>query len=354
MNIKSFDELKNLYEENLIEKINSENSIFFFCSYVPIEIIYASNYIPVRLVTNATQFIYSDEVSPKYVCPYLKSTIEFFMKKDLKEKNIVFTDGCDSSRRIYEIYKELDFLNKHFYIKIPFNEKEEDINFLKKEFEDLFLYLYGKIDNNKLINSIKIYNEGRKKLKNLMDEISNERKGLIRYFLNLLFQTMKIEDFLNIKIDFSDNKKATKGDFYLFSTIFPLDFIEYIESLGYEISYDDSCFGEKNFSLIELDIKDPLYSISKYYLKREGCVRRREIDNKIKNIIKRFKDNDLKGVIIYNLKYCDPLIFYIPLIKEKLKEYGIPLLIIDDDYSLNIKGQIRTRIEAFMEMLRWK
>ncbi|MBC7195269.1 MAG: 2-hydroxyacyl-CoA dehydratase, partial [Caldisericia bacterium] len=224
--------------------------------------------------------------------------------------------------------------------------------FLKREFEELFLYLYGKIDNNKLIDSVKIYNEGRKKLKNLMNEISYEKKGLIRYFLNLLFQTMKIEDFLKIKIDFSDNKKETKGGFYLFSTIFPLDFIEYIESLGYEILYDDSCFGEKNFSLIELDIKDPLYSISEYYLKREGCVRRREIDNKIKNIIKRFKDNDLKGVIIYNLKYCDPLIFYIPLIKEKLKEYEIPLLIIDDDYSLNIKGQIRTRIEAFMEMLR--
>ncbi len=351
MNVNNYEELKSLYEENLLEKINNKKSVFYFCSYVPIEIIHASNYIPVRLVTNATQFVYSDEVSPKYICPYLKSTIEFFMKKDLKEKNVIFTDGCDSSRRIYEIYKELGFLNKHFYIKIPFNEKEEDIYFLKKEFENLFLYLNYKIDLNKLNESINFYNKGREKIKNLIDKISFNKKGLARYLLNLLFQTMNIEDFLNIEISFL-NGVNKNGGFYLLSTILPLDFIEYIESLGYEILYDDSCFGEKNFSLIELDEKDPIYSLSRYYLKREGCVRRREIEEKIKNIIKRFKENDLKGVIIYNLKYCDPLIFYIPLIKEKLKENGIPILIIDDDYSLNIKGQIRTRVEAFMEMLR--
>jgi benzoyl-CoA reductase/2-hydroxyglutaryl-CoA dehydratase subunit BcrC/BadD/HgdB len=353
MNIKSLDELKDFYEKNFYLNVNNKNSVFYFCSYVPIEIIHASNFIPVRLITNSTQFVHSDEVVPKYICPYLKSTIEFFIKNEFREKNIIFTDGCDSSRRIYEIYKEMNLINKGFYIKIPFNEKEVDINFLKREFENLFIYLSQKIDNDKLINSIKLFNDGRRKLLNLINKSKDRYSGLTKHYLNLLFQTMDIKDFLNLEVDFEKKEDINKkGGFYLFSTNFPLDFVEYVESLGYEIFYDDSCFGEKNLSLVEYDEKDPIYSLSKYYLQREGCVRRREIENKMNNLIKRFKEYNLKGVIIYNLKYCDPLIFFIPLIKEKLKENDIPLLIIDDDYSLNIKGQIRTRIEAFMEMLR--
>jgi benzoyl-CoA reductase/2-hydroxyglutaryl-CoA dehydratase subunit BcrC/BadD/HgdB len=38
-------------------------------------------------------------------------------------------------------------------------------------------------------------------------------------------------------------------------------------------------------------------------------------------------------------------------LKKLLKESNIPTLIIDDDYTLSSKEQIRTRIEAFMEML---
>lgn len=121
--------------------------------------------------------------------------------------------------------------------------------------------------------------------------------------------------------------------------------------MGYEVFYDDSCFGYKNLELVNDYSLDPIYALAKYYLQREGCVRRRVLEEKIENIIKRFKELYLKGVIVYNLKYCDPLIFYIPLIKERLNRENIPLLLIEDDYSMNIKGQIRTRIEAFMEML---
>lgn len=352
MNFKDLEEIKTFYIENFKNKLNNEKSIFYFCSYVPIEIIHASNLKPVRFITDSTQFIHSDEVSPKYICPYLKSTIEFLIKNNLKEKKFIFTDGCDSSRRVYEVYKELNFFKESYYLKIPFNEKESDINFLKFQFEELFKNLSGTLDYEKLINSINLFNEGKKKLKSIIEELKKYNLNLFGFYLNLIFQTIDIEDFLkiNIKIE-TENKREKKERFYLFSTIFPLSFIEYLESLGYEIFYDDSCFGYKNLELINDYSKDPIYALARYYLQREGCVRRRVLEEKIDNIIKRIKEFSLKGVIVYNLKYCDPLIFYIPLIKERLNKENIPLLIIEDDYSMNIKGQIRTRIEAFMEML---
>lgn len=352
MNFKGLEEIKSFYIENFKNNLNNDKSIFYFCSYVPVEIIHASNFRPVRFVTDSTQFVYSDEVSPKYICPYLKSTIEFSIKNNLRDKRFIFTDGCDSSRRVYEIYKELNLFNKNYYIKIPFNEKESDINFLKLQFEGLFKDLNNTLDFEKLIKSIELFNEGRKKLKSTIEEFKKYNSTLLGFYLNLIFQTIDIEDFLKINIKIENEIKIEKKEkFYLFSTIFPLSFIEYVESLGYEIFYNDSCFGYKNLELVNDYSLDPIYALAKYYLQREGCVRRRVLEEKIENIIKRFKELSLKGVIVYNLKYCDPLIFYIPLIKERLNKENIPLLMIEDDYSMNIKGQIRTRIEAFMEML---
>lgn len=348
MNIES---LKEMFEDNWINSLKDEKSFFYFCSYVPIEIIHASNYKPVRFIVDSSPFLYTDEVIPKYLCPYLKSVIEVFIKNDLKDKNIVFTDGCDSSRRIFEVFKELEFTKRYFYLKIPFNEGKVDFEFLREEFTNFYEFLNGKVDYDKLIESIHLYNKGREKLKEILEKYKKKTSGLYKAYLNLFFQTMDIKDFLNLKIE-PYGEENFKEKFYLFSTIYPVKFIEYVESLGYRLDYDDSCFGERNLSLVDLKIEDPIDSLVEYYLLREGCVRRREINKKIENIINRFKKGNFKGVLIYSLKYCDPLTFYIPILKEKLSKENIPILIIEDDFTLNIKGQIRTRIEAFGEMLR--
>lgn len=343
-------EIKQFYKEVLSKSMEKEKLIFYFCSYVPIELIYAASYKPVKLIFESNQFLYSDEVIPKYTCPYLKTIIEFFIKNGWKEKNIIFTDGCDSSRRIFEIFKELNFLKNYFYLKVPFNENIEDIIFFKNQLNNIYKTLNENVDYDKLIESVNLYNLGRKKLLQIFNDFKFY-KGSYKIYLNSLFQIIDIKDFLNLKIDLDEEKLNIEKKFYLFSTVYPINFIEYLESLGIIIDYDDSCFGERNLSLIELENNDPILSIAKYYLNREGCVRKREIDKKLEKLIKRFKEKDLKGVIIYNLKYCDPLIFSLPIIKNRLNKEKIPLLVIEDDFTLNIKSQIRTRVEAFLEMM---
>ncbi|HQO99630.1 MAG TPA: 2-hydroxyacyl-CoA dehydratase family protein, partial [Caldisericia bacterium] len=200
--ISSYMNLKKLYEESLDDSLEDENSFFYFCSYVPVEVIHASGFRPVRLNVNLDTFFLSDEVTPKYLCPYLKSVIELFLKKNLKRKNIIFTDGCDSSRRVFEIFKELGFVDKFYYLKIPFNENPIDIEFFKDEIEKLYLLLNGKIDKEKLVNSINLYNSGKKKLKKLISSLQND--SLSKNYLNYIFQTIGIEDFLNQEFKFDN------------------------------------------------------------------------------------------------------------------------------------------------------
>ncbi len=103
----SIEELKNFYKEKREEAIKSESYVFYFCSYVPPEIIHASGLTPFRYIPPPMFPVKTDEIMPKYVCPYLRRITEEKLREDFYMKKVIFTDGCDSSKRIYEVWKEM-------------------------------------------------------------------------------------------------------------------------------------------------------------------------------------------------------------------------------------------------------
>jgi len=57
------------------------------------------------------------------------------------------------------------------------------------------------------------------------------------------------------------------------------------------------------------------------------------------------------GAILYVYKYCDPFGFEVPARKAYYKSINVPLLHLEDVYSAGTIGQLRTRIQAFLEMI---
>jgi benzoyl-CoA reductase/2-hydroxyglutaryl-CoA dehydratase subunit BcrC/BadD/HgdB len=70
--------------------------------------------------------------------------------------------------------------------------------------------------------------------------------------------------------------------------------------------------------------------------------------NRILNLVKDFK---VDGVISQIIRYCVPYAHDLPLLKDRLKEPGIPVLALDVEYGTSGSGQIQTRVQAFLEML---
>jgi benzoyl-CoA reductase/2-hydroxyglutaryl-CoA dehydratase subunit BcrC/BadD/HgdB len=58
------------------------------------------------------------------------------------------------------------------------------------------------------------------------------------------------------------------------------------------------------------------------------------------------------GVIHYNLQFCHTYANEGHKMAERLEKEGIPMLRIETDYSDEDSGQLRTRIEAFLEMIK--
>ena len=69
------------------------------------------------------------------------------------------------------------------------------------------------------------------------------------------------------------------------------------------------------------------------------------------HLLARAQGSNAKGVIGFTVKFCDPYLARIPMIRDTLKEAGLPFLTIEGDCTTGAMGQQQTRIEAFTEML---
>jgi benzoyl-CoA reductase/2-hydroxyglutaryl-CoA dehydratase subunit BcrC/BadD/HgdB len=58
------------------------------------------------------------------------------------------------------------------------------------------------------------------------------------------------------------------------------------------------------------------------------------------------------GIVCARLKFCDHWAGFRKLLTDTLPEEGVPVLDLEREYATTGSGQIRTRVQAFLEMIR--
>jgi benzoyl-CoA reductase/2-hydroxyglutaryl-CoA dehydratase subunit BcrC/BadD/HgdB len=116
---------------------------------------------------------------------------------------------------------------------------------------------------------------------------------------------------------------------------------------------DDTCIGTRSFMQDVPKTPDPLDGLVEAYFSSFLCPRtdRGAEGGRLQYIIDLAKEYKADGVIMYIYSYCDPHKFDAPDVRDFLKKEGLPALIIDDDYTLTNLAAIRTRVQAFVELL---
>ena len=133
-----------------------------------------------------------------------------------------------------------------------------------------------------------------------------------------------------------------------------------IEGCGALVVSDRYCFGSKpgREEIILNDEEDVLWQICRHYMEVSECARyisdekvhqRRETSDKLA------KEFGAEGIIYEQMKYCDYWGFERALVSHIMHdEYGWPVLSIDRLYNNGNSGQLRTRVQAFVESLEIK
>ncbi|MBR0373448.1 MAG: 2-hydroxyacyl-CoA dehydratase [Mogibacterium sp.] len=145
------------------------------------------------------------------------------------------------------------------------------------------------------------------------------------------------------------------------SEVDDLDFIKTIEGCGAYVCADRFCYGSfpGRDPIVLTDDEDALTQICRQYMYRGECPRYMDtatMDGRRSYVADLAKEYGADGIIYEQMKFCDPWAYEKMLGSIILRdEYGYPVLAVDRPYALgNSSGQLRTRVQAFVESIEIK
>ena len=133
-----------------------------------------------------------------------------------------------------------------------------------------------------------------------------------------------------------------------------------IEGCGALVVSDRYCFGSTpGREVIELtEDEDALTQICRHYMEVSECARYISDEKVLQRRVtadRLAKEFKAEGIIYEQMKYCDYWGFERALVSHVMHdEYGWPVLSIDRLYNNGNSGQLRTRVQAFVESLEIK
>ena len=138
------------------------------------------------------------------------------------------------------------------------------------------------------------------------------------------------------------------------------DFIKLVEDSGAFVCADRFCYGSLpgRDPIVLNDDEDALTQICRTYMERGQCPRymnTAKMDARRTYVNAIAKEYGADGIIYEQMKFCDPWAYEKMLGSHILREeFGYPVLAVDRPYAIASSGQMRTRVQAFVESMEIK
>jgi benzoyl-CoA reductase/2-hydroxyglutaryl-CoA dehydratase subunit BcrC/BadD/HgdB len=127
--------------------------------------------------------------------------------------------------------------------------------------------------------------------------------------------------------------------------------IEIIEEAGARIVFDDLCSGRRYFDARIEKEGDLARALSRHYLLKAPCARMKDTKLRMEMAEKQVEEHRIDGIVYNTMKFCDSDLYDYAAYHNVFRNKGVPIIQIEDDGAGGNAGQIKTRIEAFVEML---
>lgn len=349
-----------------------------YCLYVPEELIRAAGAWSVGICAGA-EWAYDrvEQVLPRNTCALIKSMMGFKLGKVcpyLEESDLLIGETtCDGKKKAYE---EMGKLQDMYVMELPQMKRAKDVAFWRSELVDLIAKLEeltgNKITAESLKASIKEVNDKRRALQRVNAARAADPSPISGLDSLLAVQVAFYDDvprftqMMNALADeleqrvASDVGVAPKGAPRVLITGTPMALPNWklhqiVEKAGGVVVGEEMCTGSRYYEkLVDEDattLDGMLDDLAAKYLDI-NCACFTPNDGRIADVIRMAKDLGADGVIDYSLNFCGCYQIEGDSVEKAVRGAGIPTLGIDTDYSAEDVGQLSTRVEAFLEMLR--
>lgn len=353
-------------------RASGKKAVGVICCHVPVEIMHALEIMPVRLrATGCTESPDGDAWMSTFSCSYARGMLQNWISGKYELDGIITSDGCMMASRCFDNAKHIDEEKQtgklFFQFGVSRKQGALELKYLINELKDLIDVLEklsgNKLTDEKLKASIAKYNEARA----LMQQIFALRKekepvisGTEMLCLTMKYCDLPIDEYIELLKEFLadvKNRKPITGKrarlMLIGSALDDPEYVKVIEDKGGLFVADALCYGSRCFnSLLEVDEKDVLGSVAKYYLTRIVCPR--IMDNRValqQWIADTAKEYAVDGVVYEKMQYCECWGGESMFLEPKLADEGIPMLTLEREEHMSNAGQLAIRAEAFVEMI---
>lgn len=356
------------------EKDKGRKVVGTFCTYTPRELIYAADAISVSLCSTSDETVPdAEKVLPKNLCPLVKSSYGFAITD--KCPYMYFSDmiigetTCDAKKKMYELLVEIK--DTHV-MQLPHSKNNFSMALWKNELVELIKKLEEKFDvkitEDKIKKAIKLCNKERKAMKeffNLAKLNPSPIKGAdmheALYSSNFKFdrelyinEIKSLTNSLKEKYDKGETP-FKKGTPRILITGCPTGglvdkIVKQLEDAGSSVICFENCVGTKNFEMLVDENKEPIDAIAERYL-NIPCSIMTPNDGRMDRIKEYIKDYSVDGVVDVTLTACHTYAIETEKVRRAVEGCGKSYLAIETNYSNSDSGQLKTRLEAFVEML---
>lgn len=277
----------------------------YICKYAPVEVFESMGVEMKRIEPDVTNFNQAEIRMHPNICSFAKGVLEEVMRGGYE--GVILTTCCDSIRRLYDVLKE-EFPGAFIYmLDTPRITKDAGVTLYAQRIREM-AQAYEKFSG-------KTFDEG-KFLKHLKGKQEEQQYAVKSSALNIGILGARANE--SIK--------------------------QILQERGANVAFDLTCTGLGRKVLI--DEEEVMEGYARGLLSQFPCMRMEQASNR-DELIRRFSES-VDGIIYHTVQFCDNYAYEYAWLKDWLKR---PILLLETDYTRQSGGQVRTRIEAFLESL---
>jgi len=343
-------------------------AIGYFCSYAPEEVFTAAGLLPYRLrATGSTGTELADSYLSSINCSFTRHCFNMALQGRYGFLDgVVWLNTCDHVRRLYDNWKrkvDNPFLR---IMSLPRKTGEPQVEWFRDEIaglkEALEQHFGVSITDESLRDAIRVHNQTRRLQRQLYElrKADNPPITGAETLAVMVAGTAMPKDRYNRllsallgELKHSHGNSGHRARLMLVGGIVDdPGYIEVIEGQGGLVVTDSLCFGSRMaWADVDEGESDPLEALASCYLtKRPHCPRMfGEEFNRADYVRQMARDFRVDGIISERMVFCDQWTGEQYMLAQDSRRDGMPFLQLDREYVTAGIGQLRTRVQAFVE-----
>lgn len=357
-------------------KSGGKKIIGYLSALGPVEILTAAGVVPLRLKGNPSEAITkADAHMEPIVCPFVRNVFDAVLKGSYDYLDgLVIPHLCDSTERTTDLWNYTLQAPYFHFLNVPHVTDGPSMAFLE-EILRIFIrsleeFTGNEITNEALSRAIRTCNENRRVMRDLYGlrkSIPSLLSGVEMTKVLVAAMSLPVEESsLLIESIISEVRQRTAAAggescriMIMADQMDDVAVAQIIEGAGARVVMDDSSIGSKIYWPDVDDRSDPVEAIAERYLRKlklptlveSGKTYRETLETRFGYLRHHIDEFKVDGVILVVHRHCDPYGFEVPTIKSFIESMGRPVLYLEDEYSTSTLPRIKTRIEAFLEMI---